>query len=85
MGVFDRAFLSLPYLNITDQQVQGDSLFILDYETGIYELKIDFETFKIQQQLQFIHYYKMAVSMDSFVISKKGSVTEYSGKNNFKY
>lgn len=36
MGVFDRSFLSLTYLNITDQQVQGDSLFILDYETGIF-------------------------------------------------
>ncbi len=36
MGVFDRAFLSLPSLNITDLQTQSGSLFILDYETGIY-------------------------------------------------
>lgn len=42
MGVFDRVFLSLPRLNITDLQAQSGSLFILDYETGIYELRIHF-------------------------------------------
>lgn len=85
VGIYDRTFLGLQYLNIVDIQLTGGSLFILDYETGIYELKFVFDTFHIVRQLQFTYYSKMAVYINSIVVSKKGSITEFSGKNAFKY
>lgn len=58
-----------------DQQAAGNNLYILDYNTGIYELKLVFNKLVINNQLQFTYYSKMAVNLDSFVISKKGSIT----------
>lgn len=85
MGIYDRTFLSLVLLNIMDVQMTGGSLFILDYETGVYELKLVYDGLKVVKQLQFTYYSKMAVNIDSLVITKKGSVTEFGGKNVFKY
>jgi hypothetical protein len=68
-----------------DIQLTAGSLFILDYETGIYELRFDFNTFHIVRQLQFTYYSKMAVHVNSIVVSKKGSITEFAGKSTFKY
>lgn len=85
IGVYDRTFLALKFLNIVDIQMTAGNLFILDYDTGIYELTFSFNTFYILRQFQFTYYSKMAVYINSIVVSKKGSITEFSGTNAFKY
>lgn len=63
----------------------GDSLYILDYDTGVYQLRLHVAELYIVNKYQFTFYSKMAVNIDSMVVSKKGSVTEFGGKNVFKY
>lgn len=40
LNVYDRVFVSLDILTITDSKVEGNYLYILDYNTGIYRLRL---------------------------------------------
>jgi hypothetical protein len=68
-----------------DVQMVDGSLFILDYETGIYQFNYQFSKLYLVRIYPFNHFLKMAVYLDSLVISKKGSVAEFGGRNTFKY
>jgi hypothetical protein len=68
-----------------DVQLIKNDLYILDYESGVYQFTFEKKQLFIVNTYQFSRYLKMAVNVDSLVISKKGSVTEFGGRNTFKY
>jgi hypothetical protein len=68
-----------------DLQMVDSNLFILDYEVGVFQLKLVGLGFQIERAYEFTHYSKMTANLNSLVVSKQGSVTEFRGRNTFKY
>ena len=61
LSVYDRTNFYLTELSLRDAKVSGHFLFVLNYNTGIYKLKLVFESLIIDETTKIQYYSRFAV------------------------